>query len=201
MNCCHLLEPWAHFCSNRLIAVKLCQLWPNHKGIIKYYKKSQWIPAFFFTVLPASQVLNTKSQAQVRSSSSKLLWQFSWSRCRAAKLREEKEDCCKLAPKKMYLLFMLFYFQLSLEGSPPALLKFCVWGMWHIFLTELENRNMFVPAPKSRAKQTVTLGWLKYKSRCLENPDLNTALKTYQCRIRSTRVLWGEGEKISLWFP
>lgn len=32
-------------------------------------------------------------------------------------------------------------------------------GMLRVFfLTELENRNMLVPAPKSEAKQTVTLG-------------------------------------------
>lgn len=83
VSCWHLLEPWSHFCANQLTAVKLCQFWPNHRGIIKYSKRFQWIPTCLFTMLPASQVLNVKSQPQVRSSSSEVLWQFSWSRCRA----------------------------------------------------------------------------------------------------------------------
>ena len=54
---------------------------------------------------------------------------------------------------------LAFDFQYSLEHFfPPHFVKVLHLGMLHIFLTELESRNMLVPAPKSGAKQTVTLG-------------------------------------------
>lgn len=177
VNCYHLLEPWVHFCANQVIAVKLCQPWPNHRGIIKCHKKFQWIPASLFTVLPVSKVPYAESQRQVRSSSSKYFGSSRGADVEQWGLGRWNTTLANLQNKNV----LAFDFQHSLEHFCSSLLKFGTWECYTFFLTELENRNMLVPEPKSGAKQTVTLGRLKYKSWCLENPDLNTAFVAPEC--------------------